>query len=165
MLKFKVYAGNLDKILAEKIHDATSRAELEVAQLVLSNTNPFVPAKSMSLATRSHTDPGDSDEQKSLRERSEDETEKAIKSGKPVVIYPGPYAQFLYYGKLMIDPKTGSSWAPKGGTKEVTGKDLQYSKVPHNKAQSHWFEASKAQNLEMWIRKADEAVKKELGKQ
>lgn len=62
----------------------------------------------------------------------------------------------------MVDPKTGSSYAPKGGTKVVTDKDLVFSKVMHDKAQSHWFEASKAENLEKWVRVADKAVKDDL---
>lgn len=156
MLKFTVHTGDLEKILSEKVHKATSKAELAVAENVLSNTDPFVPARTMSLAIRSGADVTH------LSDEAKKETKQAIDKGLPVVIYPGPYARFLYYGKLMIDPNTGSSWAPKGGSKEVTGKDLNYSKNPHSQAQSHWFEASKAQNLEKWIRVADKAVKDEL---
>lgn len=79
-----------------------------------------------------------------------------------MIVYPGPYARYLYYGKLMVDPTTGSSYAPKGGTKVVTDKNLVFSKSMHAQAQSHWFEASKAQNLEKWVRVADKAVKDEL---
>lgn len=165
MLKFTVHTGNLNEILSSQINNAANKAELAVAQQVLSDTDPFVPARTLSLSTRSHTDPETAEDQNPLYERAEEETKKAINAGKPVVIYPGPYARFLYYGKLMIDPNTGSSWVPKGGTKEVTGKDLQYSKIPHGQAQDHWFEASKAQNLDEWIRVADKAVKKDLGKE
>lgn len=36
------------------------------------------------------------------------------------IIYPGPYARYLYYGKLMVDPNTGSAFAPKGQHKVLT---------------------------------------------
>lgn len=70
--------------------------------------------------------------------------------------------RFLYNGKLMIDPNTGSPWAPKGATKVVTGKDLNISTAVHSKAQSHWFEASKAQNLPKWRNVAGRAMQREF---
>lgn len=78
------------------------------------------------------------------------------------IIYPGPYANFLYRGKLMVDPDTGSPWAQVGATKVLTGKDLDIKKAVHDQAQSHWFEASKAQNLDKWIRVARKAAKHEF---
>lgn len=103
------------------------------------DTEPYVPALTKSLANRTQVN-GDT------------------------IIYLGPYARFLYYGKLMIDPKTGSSWATKGATKVVTGKDLNISQTVHGKAQSHWFEASKAQNLDKWKRVAGRAMRLEFGR-
>lgn len=76
------------------------------------------------------------------------------------VIYPGPYARFLYYGKVMVDPNTGSTWAPKGGTKVVTDRNLVFTADVHPQAQDHWFEASKAQNEDKWLRVAQKAVDK-----
>lgn len=73
-----------------------------------------------------------------------------------------PQSRDLYYGKLWVDPETGSSYAPKGGTKVLTDKDLVFSKAVHGQAQSHWFEASKAENLEKWVRVSDKAVKHDL---
>ena len=62
----------------------------------------------------------------------------------------------------MVDPETGSSYAPKGTTKVLTDKNLVFNKAMHAQAQSHWFEASKAENLEKWARTADKAVKHDL---
>lgn len=79
------------------------------------------------------------------------------------IIYEGPYARYLYEGKLMVDPSTGSSWASKGATKVVTDKNLVLSHNgidPH--ATSHWFEVSKAENQEKWDRVAGKAMKREL---
>ena len=77
------------------------------------------------------------------------------------VIYPGPYARYLYYRKLYVDPLTGSSYARKGVTKvpAVPEKDLIFHKPG---TCSHWFEASKAQNMEKWVRVAEKAVKNDL---
>lgn len=67
------------------------------------------------------------------------------------IIYPGPYARYLYHGKLMVDPKTGSSYARKGSTKTLTSKPLNVAKS-NPMAQPEWFEASKSVNLEKWKR-------------
>lgn len=136
MLKFSVHTSGLDSIPA-KLASASEKAEHTVAIQVQKDTSPYVPALTGSLDQRTRVDGSR-------------------------VIYPGPYARFLYYGKLMIDPATGSSYAPKGGTKVVTDKNLVFSKAMHSQAQSHWFEASKAENLEKWVRVADKAVKREL---
>ena len=68
-----------------------------------------------------------------------------------MVVYPGPYARYLYYGKVMKGPKYGPKYA--------TDKDLVYSKDHHPYPQSHWFEASKAQNLQKWLRGVKKLVK------
>ena len=133
MLKFSVKAEGFDA-LQEKIAQACSKAEHALAVQVQKDTSPFVPFLTGSLDQRTQV-VGDS------------------------IIYPGPYARFLYYGKVMIDPETGSTYAPKGGTKVLTDKNLVFNTSGHSQAQSHWFEASKAENLAKWIRVADKAVK------
>lgn len=136
MLKFSVKAEGFDA-LQEKIAQACSKAEHALAVQVQKDTSPFVPFLTGSLDQRTQV-VGDS------------------------IIYPGPYARFLYYGKVMIDPETGSTYAPKSGTKVLTDKNLVFNTSGHSQAQSHWFEASKAENLDKWIRVADKAVKNGL---
>lgn len=136
MLKFSVKAEGFDA-LQEKIAQACSKAEHALAVQVQKDTSPFVPFLTGSLDQRTRV-VGDS------------------------IIYPGPYARFLYYGKVMIDPETGSTYAPKGGTKVLTDKNLVFKTEHHGQAQSHWFEVSKAENLDKWIRVADKAVKNGL---
>ena len=136
MLKFSVKAEGFDA-LQEKIAQACSKAEHALADQVQKDTSPFVPFLTGTLDQRTQV-VGDS------------------------IIYPGPYARFLYYGKVMIDPETGSTYAPKGGTKVLTDKNLVFNTSGHSQAQSHWFEASKAENLDKWIRVADKAVKNGL---
>lgn len=133
MLKFSVETSGLNAI-AENLKEGCSRAEHIVAVQVRKDTSPYVPFLTGSLDERTRVDGN-------------------------TVIYPGPYARFLYYGKVMIDPETGSTYAPKGGTKVLTDKNLVMHKEHHSQAQSHWFEASKAENLDKWIRVADKAVK------
>lgn len=133
-LKFTVHTEGMDA-LEYIIAQACTKAEHAVAVQVEKDTEPFVPALTGSLAQRT----------------------RVVGSE---VIYPGPYARFLYYGKVMVDPNTGSTYAPKGGTKVVTDRNLVFNKTMHPQAQAHWFEASKAQNLDKWVRVADKAVKK-----
>jgi hypothetical protein len=48
------------------------------------------------------------------------------KIGSGWVIWLGPYARFLYYGKVMVGIESRSAWAKKGEKKEVIDKDLTY---------------------------------------
>lgn len=136
MLKFEVHAS-LDEAIAKKLAVASTKAEHAVAVQAAKDTSPYVPMLTGSLDARTQVE-GCS------------------------IIYPGPYARYLYYGKLMVDPNTGSSYAPKGGTKVLTDKNLVFNQASHPQAQDHWFEASKAQNIDKWIRVAEKAVKNGL---
>lgn len=136
MLTFKVQT-NLSEALAAAIGKAATRAEHIVAVQAAKDTSPYVPFLTGSLDERTRV------------------------SGN-TIIYPGPYARFLYYGKVMVDPETGSTYAPKGGTKVLTDKNLVFTTSGHAQAQSHWFEVSKAQNLKEWREVAAKALKQEL---
>lgn len=127
------------KVLRKKLEQAGPRVSHAVAVQIAKDTEPFVPARNKSLVNRTQVVDN-------------------------MVIYPGPYARFLYYGKLMIDPDTGSAWARPGATKVVTGTDLDIKTDVHGLAQSHWFEASKAMNKKKWVKVAEKAVKRELNK-
>lgn len=69
-------------------------------------------------------------------------------SGGARVVFPGPYMRFLYMGKVMIDPDTGSPFARRGVKKVVTDRLLTYSRAS---ATDHWFDAAKAQFGKNWI--------------
>lgn len=135
-LKISINEG-FSEIIRKKLEQAGPVASHAVAVQIAKDTEPFVPAMTKSLADRTQ-----------VVENS--------------VVYPGPYARFLYYGKVMIDPATKSTWAPKGATKVVTEKDLDIKPDVNPDAQAHWFEASRAQNLEKWTRVAGKAVEKYL---
>lgn len=133
-LKFKVRADGIDAVQSS-VASACSRAEHILAVQMEKDTAPFVPALMGSLMIRTRVDGG-------------------------TIVYPGPYARFLYGGKVMVYPPTGSTFAPLGESKVLTSRDLNFNRSMHPQAQAQWFEASKAQNLQKWIRVADMAVKK-----
>lgn len=141
-LKFTVDTSGMDDV-KRALASVCTKAEHNVAEMVEKDTVPFVPALTGSLMLRTRTHP--------------ERNGELIGS---TIIYPAPYARFLYYGKVMVDPTTGSTYAPKNGTKVVTDRNLVFSKAMHPQAQSHWFEASKAQNLGKWVRAAKKAVEK-----
>lgn len=135
-LSFRIDMTGMDGIKA-KIAQAASKSEHAVAVQAAKDTSPFVPALTGDLDRRTRVD-------------------------ENLIIYPGPQSRMLYNGKLMIDPNTGSAWASKGVTKVTTDRNLVFTKAYHSEAQDHWFEASKAQNLEKWVRVAEKTVKDEL---
>lgn len=131
MVTFHVKASGLPT--TPWLNDSASKAAHLVALEVRKDTAPFVPALTMSLAERAR-----------------------VRGG--TITYPGPYARYLYFGKLMVDPDTGSSYAPQGGTKVLTDKNLVFNTTVHGQAQDHWFEASRAQNGDKWRRIAGKAM-------
>jgi hypothetical protein len=128
MLEFNVHTDGLDA-LTDKLKHRANATEKRIAKEVKEDTSPFVPYKTGRLDSKT-----------------------TVKGNK--IIYPGPYARFLYYGKLMVDPDTGSPWARAGVKKVVTDKNLVFTKTVHGQAQSHWFEASLAVNLKKWLKSA-----------
>lgn len=136
MLKVSVHTGGLG-VVPERLKAASEKAEHTVAIQVQKDTSPYVPALTGDLDRRTKVDGS-------------------------LIIYPGPQSRMLYNGKLMVDPSTGSSYAPKGGTKVLTDKNLVFNKSMHSQAQDHWLEASKAENIGKWLRVADKAVKHDI---
>ena len=136
--------------LQQSVSPASARAAHILAIQMAKDTEKYVPALTKSMVNKSH--PGS----KRMMDESEVDGD--------TIIYPGPYARFLYKGKLMVDPETGSAWARPGTTKVLKDKNLVFSKSVHASAQDHWFEASKAQNLSKWKRVAERAFASELKK-
>lgn len=120
-----------------EINDAKLKARVDRANEILANeamkdTDKFVPKLSGTLSGGTRVSDGQ-------------------------IVYPGPYARYLYHGKLMVDPETGSSYARKGSTKTLTNKPLNVAKS-NPMAQPEWFEVSKGLNLEKWKRVFAKAV-------
>ena len=131
MLRFSV---RFDGSIADTITHRCSNAEKILAIQVMKDTDKYVPARTGSLMLRTHIENGNE------------------------IVYPGPYARFLYYGKVMIYEPTGSTWAPRFEHKVVTGRDLVMHKTMHALATSHWFEVSKAANIGKWLEVAEKAA-------
>lgn len=131
---------------------ATNVAERILGAQVMKDTDKFVPALTGSLVKRSYVESG------------YQENPAPAKIEGSTIVYPGPYARFLYYGKVMIYEPTGSTFAPKNEHKIVAGRDLVMHKTMHAQATSHWFEVSKAANLATWIKVAERLVKQNANK-
>ena len=77
----------------------------------------------------------------------------SVEQGGKRIVFPGPESRFLYMGKVMVDPDTGSPWAKSGSIKVLTDRDLVYGRA---EATSHWFDEAKARNGEYWIKRVKE---------
>lgn len=142
MIKFSVDASGVRIPIAR----AASTAEKILAVQIMKDTEKFVPALTGNLSQRTHVEGS-------------------------AIVYPGPYAKYLFYGKKMVNAKTGKGpmvipgvgprW-PKGATLVATNEDLSFGKGMHPLATSHWIEASKAANMETWERVAGRLIENEL---
>lgn len=72
-------------------------------------------------------------------------------SGRVIAGAP-PYGRFLYEGKVMVDPVTGSPWAGAGAKKVVTDRDLVFDKTTHPRATDHWLDVAKTENVKSWVK-------------
>ena len=71
---------------------------------------------------------------------------------KPEIVTDTPYAKYLFYGKVMVDPKinaagfmTPEGWrSRKGCTKVLTNRDLVYFRGKNPQAGSRWDKALSA---------------------
>lgn len=132
--------------LSTNLISAAKRAEHAVAKRAATDTEDFVPMLTGSLKNRTQVDGN-------------------------LIIYPGPYARYLYYGKVMVDSQTGKGPMKftdkkgnevirfhRGATLRPTDRNLKFNTASHKNAQAHWFDASKAMNLDKWLRVAARAV-------
>ena len=82
-------------------------------------------------------------------------------SGKVYAAAP-PFGRYLYFGNVMVDEATGSTYARKGARKvlvsQYAGKTnakekIEYSKGAHTKAIEQWFEEAKKHDGHVWVAK------------
>lgn len=87
------------------------------------------------------------------------------------IIYDGVQARYLWNGKVMVDSLTGRGAFyiedvgfrfRRGASLVATDRNLVFTTSVHPQAQSHWFDASKKQNMEKWTRVFEKAVKNYL---
>ena len=84
-----------------------------------------------------------------------------IGSGK--VVYPGPYARYLYYGEVMgpnipvFEDDSGEPtrfFSPRGQKKHLTGRQLEFSTDLNPLAGAFWFERMKAAHMDDILKEA-----------
>lgn len=121
-----------------KLEQRKKQAQQWLGDRVLEDSRACMPLSTGSLQQRSHT---------------EDDGKR--------VVFPGPYAGYLYRGQVMVDAATGKGpmKIPTGpgeyilrfrrGAKLVpTGRSLTYSRAD---AVPQWFEHAKQQHLQEWL--------------
>lgn len=87
------------------------------------------------------------------------------------IIYTADYVRYLWYGKVMVDEQgrhavfyEGKGWRHRKGSKlHPIDKNLVFTQQHSPKAQSHWVEASYADNGKTWAQVAERGVKHFLG--
>ncbi|MCI9484973.1 MAG: hypothetical protein HFH27_11045 [Clostridiaceae bacterium] len=141
MLKFTVQTEGMSEI-AKSLSGSASQAEMAVAQQIKKDTEPYVPMLTGEFRRRT-----------------------MIAGNR--IIYPGPFARYLWEGFKMVDSATGRpafyikgvGFRFRSGARlEKTTKRLVYTKTSPIQASDHWFDKSEAQNKERWLRTADKAV-------
>ncbi len=115
-----------------------SKLESAMTWQIMKDTARFVPALTLSLTNRT----------------------RVIGN---TIVYPGPYARYLYYGKVMVNaatgkgpmyiPEVGYRW-PRGAILKPTNRNLQFTKTVHRDATDHWMDISKQQNMKKWEKMA-----------
>lgn len=141
MLKLTVRTDGIESLKA-RMNSACSEAEEFVAKTVKDDTEPYVPMLTGNFRKRT------------------------VIVGK-YIIYPPPFARYLWEGFQMVDSDTGRPAFyiehvgfrfRKDAKLKKTSKKLVYTTTSPIQAGDHWFDKSKAQNLEKWIKTADKAV-------
>lgn len=86
---------------------------------------------------------------------------QSVTYGHGQLIYDTVYARFLYYGKVMVDPVTGSPFARRETTKVVVDRDLQFNGAPQRGA--FWDRRANNDRMDAWQRKYLEIRMRGLG--
>lgn len=104
-----VYMNDISMILSKRGLEPGGRVQKKFTMDVRKFCEPYVPMKSKALINN-------------------------VPYGKnyEYFTYESPYAHYMYKGKLMIDPATGSSYTKKGNQKvyKTPSQDLKYNGAP-----------------------------------
>lgn len=135
MADIKIDTSGL-KPLIRKINPANEKMVTALTVQIAKDTERFVPMLTGSLKLRT----------------------RIIKNQ---IVYPGPYARYLYEGYKMVDAATGKPAFyiegvgfrfPRGSKLRPTSEKLSYSTAGTG---DHWFDKSKEKNLKKWERVAE----------
>ena len=143
--KYSIVDGDVKaSINLDRFSEQYQRAQYELDGDVMASMVPFMP-----MGTGMFVD--------TTRAAS-----SAIQGSGKVYAAFGVQGRFLYEGKGMVSPTTGSPFAKKGekkvlvsqyGGKTRAKEFLSYDRTKHPRAQSHWFEAAKQADEDKWIEK------------
>lgn len=129
-------------LVMDRFEEQFSRAQYELDSMVMADMVPFMPMITSSFINATIA-------------RS-----AAIAGSGLVYAAAPPYGRFLYKGKVMVSPTTGSTWAKYSEKKvlvsEYQGKtkakeEMEYTKTFHPKVTKEWFEKAKRMNKSKWI--------------
>ena len=86
-----------------------------------------------------------------------------VTSDNKSVVFPGPYARYLYYGNKMVNAKTGKGpalirdkygnivgYRYRKGTKLKVKQPIEKLKFTRPEAKEKWFEEAKREHLKDW---------------
>lgn len=121
--------------LVEQLHETFGVggvAQYTWSRIVFDGSEPYMP---MVTAT--------------FRNLSKSHSESLMAEGE--LVYPGPFAHYLWIGILYVDPETGSAWARKGVTKVPTGQMLTYNQEANPNAGARWVERAMTDNYAQWV--------------
>ena len=118
-----------------------AKAQEWLGQQVLADSKLYMPLKTGSLQQRSY-----------------------VAEGGRQVVFPGPYARYLYMGKVMVDSKTGKGPANipnvgprfrEGATLVATDRDLRFATGPKRtrKRMGGWLQTDHPGGIKWLIRK------------
>lgn len=110
-----------------------NRAQYALDSSVMTSMVPYMPHRDGSFIQRTRAESA------------------ALAGSGTVIAAAAPMGRFLYQGKVMVDPVTGSPWARKYAEKVLTTRNLKFSKSHNPKAQAKWFDAAKAQDGDSWV--------------
>lgn len=126
-----------DSVILRRLNlESGGAVQAALDNAIVRTTNPYVPMDSGMLA----------------------QTVRGMGTGR--IEYIMPYAHYLYTGLLRTD-EAGRTFVGLGESKPIlTGVPLNFSTEKHPLAGPQWFERSKADNKDTWIKEAKAAVGK-----
>ena len=144
---FSVVDGDIRiKLDMHRFEEQFRRAQYQLDGAVMNSMVPFMPMITGSFINTTRA------------------ASAAIQGSGEVYAAYGPQGRFLYEGKTMVSPSTGSTYAKKKvlvsqyGGKTRARELLSYTKQAHPKTQSHWFDAAKEKDGKTWIKNVKETA-------
>lgn len=115
-----------------KIEAANQEALVSMGQHIITDSNKYCPFDNGLL-------------------RSSAENNSDLENG--IIVWDAPYAQYLYYGVLMVG-QNGSAWAKLGEKKrvKVPEQKLNFATDHEANTQMMWFHKAKDIHLDEWIK-------------